>query len=188
MESSFHRLTLDQLYGISDKLLLHKTKIESHLAYTEEHLFSLDNTIVLYDLTNSYFEGRGSLSHRAKRKRSKEKRSDCPLVSLGLVLNKQGFPLRSQIYEGNISEPSTLKHVIEQLNGSTKQPPVIVLDAGIVTEENLKWLREQKHPYIVCSFSFSKPPQDFKEFDHFIREEKNNTVKGVLIQKADHSL
>lgn len=185
----FSRLSLDQLYQISDKLLGNKIKIEKHLATVEENLFSLDNTIVLYDLTNTYFEGTACCSEKAKRGRSKEKRNDCPLVCLGLVLNQEGFPLSSSIYEGNISEPSTLEDIVNELKESSKStsPPTIVLDAGIATEENLKWLRGQKQPYVVCSRNKFEPPKDLEKNYDFIREKKNNIVKASLVKKEDDS-
>ena len=77
---------------------------------------------------------------------SKEKRSDCPLVTLGLVINEHGFTTRSSFLPGNISEPTTLQQAIETLGGQDDLfKPVVVMDAGIASEDNLKWLRENKY-------------------------------------------
>jgi len=146
----FNRISQNRVYKISDKLLLKKDVLEAHLSTVEDDLFSLDSAIVFFDITNTYLEGSGAHSKKAKRGRSKEKRSDCPLVALGLVINSDGFPRKSKIYEGNISEPSTLKQILTELRDSNQSKlPIIVLDAGFATEENLKWLREERFPYIV---------------------------------------
>ena len=187
MGTNFNKLSLGQLYHISDKLLNSKVQIESHLALRETDLFELDNTIVLYDLTNTYLEGTACKAKKPKRGRSKEKRYDCPLVCLGLALNQQGFPRRSHIHEGNVSEPGTLQKMITELSESEDQQSVIVFDAGIASEENLIWLREQKRPYIVCSRNRSSPPEDFEENYDFIQVKGENTVKATLVRKDDES-
>ncbi len=103
----------------------------------ERDLFGFKETITLYDLTNTYFEGKSSSNQLAKYGHSKEKCSDCPLVTLGLVLDSSGFPKRSKVFKGNVNE-ALLK-------------PTIVLDAGIATQDNIKWLKEKHYPYIVVS-------------------------------------
>ena len=83
--------------------------MEGFLYQQECDLFSLTETITLYDLTNTFFEGTASGNAKAQRRHSKEKRSDCPLVTLALVLDGSGFPKRSEVFAGNVSEPATLK-------------------------------------------------------------------------------
>jgi len=114
----------------------------------------LEERIILYDLTNTFFEGTGKYNPKAKYGRSKEKRNDCPLVTLGLVLDMRGFPKRSRIFEGNVSEPSTLETMINGLSdGDNPQQsllkPTVVMDAGIATEDNVKWLKGHNYRYIV---------------------------------------
>jgi transposase len=149
-------VSLDSAYKAADLLLKNKQDIEDHLRQTEGQLFGLDEQIILYDLTNTFIEGTGKFNGKAHYGRSKEKRSDCPLVTLGLVLDVQGFPKKSRIYEGNISEPKTLEQMIKGLFiGECGQDPLlmpmIVLDAGIASEDNIKWLRSKKYRYIVVS-------------------------------------
>ena len=84
-------------YG-TDKIEVHKDAIEKSLYQQEKDLFNLQETVTLYDITNTYFEGRCSANPKALYGRSKEKRSDCPLVSLGMVLDASGFPKKSKIY------------------------------------------------------------------------------------------
>ena len=103
----------------------------------------------LYDLTNTYFEGIAAGVAKAKRGRSKECRSDCPLVTLAMVLDGSGFLRRSRVFAGNASEPATLKDMLTGLGA----PPdaTVVMDAGIATEANLTWLRAQGYHYVVVS-------------------------------------
>jgi transposase len=149
-------VSLDSAYKAGDLLLKDKEAIEDHLCQIEEHLFGLDEKIILYDLTNTFIEGTGKFNGKARYGRSKEKRSDCPLVTLGLALDAQGFPKKCRIYEGNISEPKTLEQMIKGLfiEECGKDPllmPMIVLDARIAGEDNIKWIRSKSYRYIVVS-------------------------------------
>ncbi|MFH0785254.1 MAG: hypothetical protein V2B20_25330 [Pseudomonadota bacterium] len=90
---------------------------EPILRSPENSLFNLQETITLYDLTNTYFEGQSTANAYTALGHSKEKRSDCPLVTLGLVLDSSGFPRRSKVYAGNVSEPTTLAEMLEDLEG-----------------------------------------------------------------------
>ena len=152
MDTDFNMLSQYKVYKVSDTLLKNKAAIEKHLRLKECNLFGLEEKIILYDLTNTFFEGTGKYNKKAHNARSKEKRSDCPLLTLGLVLDSQGFPKGSNIFDGNISEPSTLEIMIKKLSGEGDFiKPTIVLDAGIATEENIKWLKENRYFYIVVS-------------------------------------
>jgi transposase len=150
-------VSLDSVYKASDLLLKNKEALEEHLRQTEGQLFVLEEKIILYDLTNTFIEGTGKYNSKARYGgKSKEKRNDCPLVTLGLVLDAEGFPKKSEIYEGNVSEPGTLEAMIEGLSikGCGEDPlfkPTIILDAGIATETNIEWLRGKKYRYIVVS-------------------------------------
>ena len=106
-EYDFGALDVMRLYRVSDQLLAHRAALEAHLCGQERDLFSLSETITLYDLTNTFFEGTASGNPKAKRGHSKEKRTDCPLVTLALVLDASGFPKRSEVFAGNVSEPKT---------------------------------------------------------------------------------
>lgn len=133
------------LHRVADKILESKDAIETALSNNTEEIFSLDSKLILYDLTNTYFESPKPHSKIAKYGKSKEKRSDCPLITLALVVDGMGFPKRSRILEGNVSEPQTLWGILEQLQiADTEAPKTIVIDAGIATEENLEKLRADK--------------------------------------------
>ena len=154
LDYDYDKLSQYGLYQISDQLLGKKADIEQHLYERERNLFGLQETITLYDLTNTYFEGQSKGNAFAAHGHSKEKRSDCPLVTLGLVLDSSGFPRRSHVYEGNVSEPTTLSEMLHDLEkgaGSTNTKPTVVMDAGIATEDNITWLKEHQYPYLVVS-------------------------------------
>lgn len=135
------------LYRASDALLKHREVIEAHLFGKVRTLFGLEETITLYDLTNTYFEGEARVNRKAKRARSKEKRSDCPLVTLGLVLDGSGFVRRSQTFEGNVSEAGTLAGMLAGLGAPAAA--LVIMDAGIATEANVAWLVEHGYRYLV---------------------------------------
>jgi transposase len=154
LDHDYGSTSLTRLYTISDKLLKHQSALETFLADQEQSLFDLNRSIVLYDLTNTYFEGQCALNPKAQFGRSKEKRSDCPLVTLGLVLDGDGFPLSSQVFPGNASEPATLELMLDCLQGKnplTCEKPVIIMDAGIASAENIAWLSERGYLYLVVS-------------------------------------
>ena len=130
------------MYQISDKLLTHKVALEEHLEGIEQKVHGYQSTIALYDLTNTYMEGRAKSNPKATHGISKEKRTDCPLVTLGLVMNEHGFLNRTSILPGNISEPKTLEEMIQSLTAHQNLfKPIIILDAGIATKANLQWLK-----------------------------------------------
>jgi len=150
--TDFAELSQDRVYTTSDLLLRHKKAIEDHLRLKERSLFALEEKILLYDLTNTFFEGSGRYNGKAHFGLSKEKRSDCPLVTLGLVLDADGFPKRTEVFGGNVSEPGTLEGMLTTLSGAEVQTkPLIVMDAGIATQQNLLWLKAQGYDYIVVS-------------------------------------
>ena len=109
----------------------------------------LGQTITLYDLTNTYFEGVAAGVSKARRGHSKECRSDCPLVTLAMALDASGFVRRVQFFAGNASEPATLQGMLTGLDAAAGA--TVVMDAGIATEANLSWLREQGYHYVVVS-------------------------------------
>jgi transposase len=178
---NFSNLSLDRVYKVSDRLLKHKDALEEHLCRTEGQLFALEEKIILYDLTNTFFEGTGKYNPKARYGRSKEKRSDCPLVTLGLVLDMHGFPKKSQILEGNVSEPKTLDTMIRGLAGREVSEdsvikPTIVLDAGIASEENVLWLKDRHYPYIVVSRKKKKEIPSDVTMIAVKEDDKTNTV------------
>lgn len=182
IDFDFNKLSLYGMYQISDKLLCRKEAIECHLYDQERSLFALQETITLYDLTNTYFEGQCRGNALAAHGHSKEKRSDCPLVTLGLVLDSSGFPRRSHVYEGNVNEPKTLSEMLQDLEkggNSTGPKPSVVMDAGIATEDNISWLKQNNYPYLVVS------RKKHREFDDalsvVVKKDDECTVKAQKV-------
>ncbi len=138
-----------QLYRASDQLVKHRDAIETHLFERALGLFDLQPTVTLYDLTNTYFEGEASEQPQAKRGHSKERRSDCPLLTLGLMLDASGFVRRSKVFAGNVREHRTLAGMLDALDAPAGA--LVVVDRGIATEAAISWLRENHYRYLVVS-------------------------------------
>ena len=119
IDFDFKNSSLNKLYQVSDTLLNHKDSLEKHLEMTAQSIHGYKRTIALYDLTNTYMEGQAYSNAKAIHGVSKEKRTDCPLVTMGLVMNEYGFLHRTSILPGNASEPKTLEEMIEEV----KLPP-----------------------------------------------------------------
>ena len=149
LEFDFESMPLIQLYRASDRLLKHKESIEDQVFTNVQKLFGFTATITLYDLTNTFFEGHTAENEQAKHGRSKEKRFDCPLITLGLMLDGSGFVRRSEVFEGSVSEGKTLQGMLEKLDAP--KGALVVMDAGIASEENIEWLSEQGFKYVVVS-------------------------------------
>jgi len=152
--SDLEKAGKDAVYEVADHLWRHRAALETGLRQRENALYPRGETIVLYDLTNSHFEGRCLDNPLAKRGHSKQMRSDCPLVTLALVVDSQGFPLFSQIYGGNQSEPQTLAQILKRLKEDGGDlfdgaKPTLVMDRGIATADNCALMREERYPYLV---------------------------------------
>ena len=182
------------IYEIGDTLLIHKKQLEQGLRKQEEALFPQEHALFLYDLTNTYFEGSATKNTSAKRGHSKEKRSDCPLVTLALVVDYRGFPIFSQIYKGNQSEAETLEEILKRLyvEGETlfkETLPTIVMDRGIATKKNIELLKEKSYPYIVVERRATEKDyaQEFttaqETFDK-IEDDNNEGSAAVYVKKV----
>jgi len=151
-----------KLYKSAIKLYEQKEKLEEYLSEKTNEIFDLEDKIVLYDLTNSYFEGRKQNSKMARFGRGKEKRNDCKLITLALVINSSGFVKHSKIYEGNIADCKTMSQLVEELSSKTsylERKPIVVIDAGIATEDNLKMLGNNGYDYLCVTRSKLKKYQ-----------------------------
>ena len=145
----FERMSMMRLYRASDALLARRAAIEAHLFEQVADLFALPQTVTLYDLTNTFFEGEAAAQPKAERGHSKEKRSDCPLLTLGLVLDGAGFVRRSEVFAGAVNEDTTLAPMLDALHAPADA--LVVMDAGVATEANVVWLRENGYRYLVVS-------------------------------------
>jgi transposase len=176
-----HRVSRHKLYAISKMLYARKTVLEKHLSQTTNELFDLQDKIIFYDLTNTYFEGRKQGSRIARYGKSKEKRSDAKIVALATVINGEGFLKYSKIYQGNINDVKTLETTVNELSTQTSlayRKPVIVMDAGISSDDNLQMLKEKSYSYICVSRA------KLKEYRRVNPEGK----KTVIYDKRDNPI
>ena len=150
---SFDALEEDPLYEVLDKLHPHRAAIETALIERERSLFNLDQTIYLYDLTSTYFEGACAHNPKAKRGHSRDHRSDCKQLVVGLVLNRDGFALTHEIFAGNTRDHLTLGTMIDRLRQRVelKEGATVVVDRGMAFDDNLAEIKARKLHYIVAS-------------------------------------
>lgn len=145
------------VYGVAPSLYSIKEKLERHLCGRTDTLFNQENRILLFDLTNFYFEGRKDGSRKAAFGRSKEKRSDCKLLVLALCTSTDGFIRYSSVLPGNTADPKSLPDMIEKVIGQSpvandpKRRSLVVIDAGIATEANLSLIRQRGFNYLCVS-------------------------------------
>jgi transposase len=186
LDFNFKKSSLDKLYQISDKLLPCKDALEHHFEDVECEFHGYTNTIALYDLTNIYMEGQAKQNPKAKFGVSKEKRNDCRLVTMGLVMNEHGFLHRTSILPGNAAEPKTLEGMIKNLSvHHSLIKPTIVLDAGIATEANLAWLKENHYSYVVSARQDA--PSLELEGDLVAVGDVHDLVKAALVKSSSDS-
>lgn len=147
------KITHKQLYAVSDLLYKHKFQIDKYLYNRVTDMFDIKDKLVIFDISNTYFETRKDQSKIAEFGRSKEKRSDCPLVVFTGVINAQGFIRHSRIYEGNKADSKTLSDMIVDLEkySSPDLESTIVIDAGIADDKNLELLDKKGYKYVCVS-------------------------------------
>jgi len=149
LDVDFEAMPLGRFYRVADLLVQHRAAIEQALFAGVQDLFSLPATVTLYDLTNTYFEGKVADNPLAARGHCKQKRSDCKLVTLGLVLDASGFVRRSRLFAGNVAEAATLEEMLAGLDAPERA--LVIMDAGIATAANLAWLAARLYRYLVVS-------------------------------------
>jgi transposase len=140
----------DRLYRALDALLPHKAELEKHLREKLGELFSLDYDLLLYDVTSTYFEGEAKGNPLAQRGYSRDHRPDCKQVNLALVVSRSGMPVGYEVFAGNRHDSTTLEEIvghIERLHGRAQR--IWVLDRGMVSEENVEFLKQGGRRYIV---------------------------------------
>lgn len=169
----------DRLYEGLDKLLPHKEAIEKHLRQRLGELFPLKCDLLLYDITSTYFEGDMEGCPIAQRGYSRDSRPDRPQVCIGLVVSEDGFPVGYEVFAGNRQDSTTVRSIVEALEkkyGALDR--VWVMDRGMVSEENLKFLRARGGHYIVGT-----PKQMLRQFERHLTEHDWTTAQaGVEVK------
>lgn len=186
----------DSFYTVGDLLYNCKSKIETRLRTNIRREYSFQDSIYLYDLTNTYFEGNKSNSQLARHGKSKEKRSDCPLVTLALVVDCLGFPIYSEIYQGNQSEPETLEDILNKVIKKSHSDVVkaprysIIIDRGIATSANIDYLKKNNYSYFVIERrnSVKDYKKEFSEKSSFTSYpvSNKNTIHLRKIEQDDN--
>lgn len=183
--------SLNSFYRATDTIFQHKEALEAYLSKKEKEIFDLPETLCLFDLTNTHFEGRALKNKKAKFGRSKQKRTDCKLLTLALIIDGQGFSKCSRLYAGNQQETKTLAEMIESLvslRPDLANNRTVIMDAGIATEANLAWLRDNRFHYIVVHRGKSDFTPDDTDGMKIIRKEEEYTIEVCRKEKKGETL
>jgi len=176
----------DRFYRISDKLLKNQEEIEESLYQREKDLFSLEDSVFLYDLTNTYFEGVCAGNPKAEYcKNQKEKRSDCPQVVAALVLDGDGFIRRHRMFPGKMSDAKSLKEIISAIEEEFQESrmPTIIFDRGMVSDENMNILKKYNNLKFIVMCRSGEEALLVNEFENenFSRIEKRDSKPEVKV-------
>ena len=152
LQTDFSALHDDALYHNLDRLHPNRERIERELAEREKTLFSLDDTVYLYDLTSTSFEGEAANNPQAKRGYSRDKRPDRKQVMVGLGLDRDGFPKAHEVFDGNRQDRTTVAEMLDSLEKRTGAQPGAtgVVDRGMAYEEDWAAIRNRGYHYLVA--------------------------------------
>jgi transposase len=171
----------DRLYAGLDRLLPLKVTIENHLRRRLQHLFDFEYDLLLYDITSTYFEGDAAANPQAQRGYSRDSRPDRPQVCIGLVVTRDGLPLGYEVFAGNRQDSTTVPEIVaamEKRFGTSRR--IWVMDRGMVSEANLRFLRERGGQYIVGT-----PKAMMRQFERDLAGPDWQTVQaGVEVKLA----
>jgi transposase len=169
----------DRLYRALDALLPYKDDLCKHLQQRYGELFGSRFDFLFYDITSTYFEGSGRNNEQAKRGYSRDRRPDCVQVCIGLVLSREGLPLAFEVFDGNRTDVTTVKDMVGLMENKYGQAErVWVMDRGMISEENLEFLRKRKARYLVGT-----PRSTLRRFEQELAEAKWEEVEpGVEIK------
>ena len=188
LDVDFDQLSEDALYRNLDKLHGHRVEIESALAERERNLFALDQTIFLYDVTSTYFEGRAMSNPKAKRGYSRDHRGDCKQVLVGLAVNRDGFPLAHEVFAGNRHDSTTLEDMLGALDKRVGLRPeqMVVVDRGMAYEKNIAQIRARKLHYLVAEpyAERSDWAEEFQDTSGFVGVEREPSPRNPGQQKS----
>jgi transposase len=159
----------DRLYRTLDRVIVHKDAIEQHLRNRLGEMFGIKYDLLLYDVTSTYFEGLALANPQAQRGHSRDHRPDCKQVCIALVVTREGIPLAHEVFDGNRVDVTTVKEIVGKIEsrfGTADR--VWVMDRGMASEENLKWLREGGRRYVIGAVR-----SDLRRFEEKIVEAKD---------------
>jgi transposase len=169
----------NRLYRGLDQLLTQKRELEAFLKNRLGELFGLEYDLLLYDVTSTFFEGAVAGNPLAQRGYSRDRRSDCKQVCIGLVVSRCGMPLGYEVFAGNTADVTTVEHIVTTMEEQYgKSDRVWVLDRGMVSEANIEFLREGRRRYIVGT-----PKSLLKKFEQELLQEDWHTIReGIEVK------
>jgi transposase len=173
------KISDDRLYRALDALLPHKDELCRHLQKRYGELFGCSFDFMFYDITSTYFEGSAKGNPQAKRGYSRDGRPDCPQVCIGLVTTREGLPVAFEVFDGNRPDVTTTQEMVEMMEAKYgKANRVWVMDRGMVSEDNLEYLRSTGARYLVGT-----PKSLLKKFGHQLLEQNWEKVQpGVDVK------
>jgi len=176
---SEERVDDNRLYRTLDQLLPHKEALEVHLRNRLGELFELEYDLLMYDITSTYFEGQAEGNPLAQRGYSRDNRGDCKQVCIGLVVSRCGMPLGYEVFSGNTADVTTVEHIVETMEKRYgKSDRIWVMDRGMVSEDNIAFLREGNRRYIVGT-----PKSMLKKFEHeMLKDDWTNIRDGLEVK------
>ncbi len=165
-----------RLYRTLDVVLPLKSMIQGHLKQRAGELFTTSLDLLLYDVTSTYFEGLAEGNPKARRGHSRDGRSDCKQVCIGLVVTREGFPIGYEVFAGNRPDVTTLEEIVEMMEARYGAIGRIwVLDRGIASEANLAFLRGRGARYLVGT-----PRTMLKRFEARLLDEDWEEVRAGI--------
>lgn len=153
LDADFRRLNDEALYRNLDRLHPQRALLEGELATREKELFALPESIYLYDLTSTYFEGQALGNQKAKRGYSRDQRPDCKQVVVGLVLDGDGFPKAHEVFDGNRNDSTTVDDMLAALEKRVgkKADATVTVDRGMAYDKNIEQIRARGYHYLVAA-------------------------------------
>ena len=169
----------NRLYRALDQLVEHKDRVQQYLKERLGELFAVTYDILLYDVTSTYFEGEEAKNPQAQRGYSRDSRSDCKQVCIGMVVTKEGIPLGYEVFEGNRHDSKTVEIIIEKMEALYgKSDRVWIMDRGMASEDNLELLAEERRRY-----SIGTPKNQLKKFEkHLLSKGWHEVHKGLEVK------
>ena len=144
------KINEQRLYRALDKMLVHREALQIFLKNQLGNLFDLEYDLLLYDMTSTYFEGEAKGNPKAQRGYSRDRRPDCKQICIALVVTKDGMPLGYETFAGNRSDVTTVEEIVETMEDRYGRADRIwAMDRGMISEDNLAFLREGGRRYIV---------------------------------------
>jgi transposase len=178
------KIHTDRLYAGLDQLLPHKEVLEKHLKQRLGELFDLDYEILLYDVTSTYFEGKCRRNPLAQRGYSRDQRPDCLQVCIALVVTTDGIPIGYEVFAGNRHDSTTVEEIVEAIEKKPGRANRIwVMDRGMVSEQNLAFVRSREGRYIVGT-----PKASLRKFEAYLLEQDWEEVEAGVEVKLVPSL